>query len=126
MRLLMSLQKSIGAGEGSTARSGVSTGRLVSIIVAVGAVLFFRWFPRYLVNMLGVSSPWTSYFYLYGNGLVVFLIGIAVILRSGACRLGRGWDTPWFVALWLGYFFFAGLHAAWIWAALHLPFRGGP
>lgn len=125
MRLLMTFQESKGAGESLAAQPGVPTSGLVSIIVAVGAVLFFRWFPRYLVNMLGESSPWTSYFYLYGNGLIVFLIGIGVILRSGACRLGRGWDTPWFVALWLGYFFFAGLHAAWIWAALHIPLLGG-
>ena len=98
---------------------------LVRGLVIVLILAFFFFFPRLLVRGLGMESPWTSYFYLYGNGLIVFLIGIWVILRSGACRFGRGYDTSWFVVLLLGYAFFALMHAAWIAAALYWPVAGG-
>lgn len=94
--------------------------------VALSSILvIFFLFPRLLVARLGLENPWTSYAYLYGNGLVVFLIGLWIVLRSGACRFGRGRDTYWFVVLLLGYLFFAALHAGWILAATRLPFHGG-
>ncbi len=98
---------------------------LLPRLVALVCLAFFFGFPRLLIRQLGMDSPWVSYFYLYGNGLIVFLVGILIILRSGACRLGRGRDTFWFLVLLAGYVFFAALHAVWTLAALHIPFRGG-
>lgn len=93
--------------------------------VAVAVVAFVYAFPRALLRWLGPSNPWTPYGYLYGLGLVTFLIGLTVILRARSCRFGRGHDTAWFVVLLLGFAFFAVLHAVWILAALRLPFKGG-
>ncbi|HOW97756.1 MAG TPA: hypothetical protein P5567_13615 [Kiritimatiellia bacterium] len=78
-----------------------------------------------MIRWLGESSPWTPYLYLYGLGLVTFLIGLRVILKSRACQPGRGHDSAWLAVLLLGYAFFALLHAAWIMAALYIPFKGG-
>lgn len=104
---------------------GQSGGAAIVSLAVLFCLAFFFFFPRVLVQKLGLDSPWVSYLYLYGNGLVVFLIGLWVILRSGACKLGRGRDTFWFLVLLGGYVFFAVMHAAWTLAALRIPFRGG-
>lgn len=101
-----------------------SGGALSKALITAAALAFFFVFPRVIVPWLGEDNPWTSYLYLYGNGLIVFLVGLRVILKSGACRLGRGRDTFWFVVLLLGYVFFAAMHAAWILAALRVPVKG--
>ena len=109
----------------SQSRAATPYGILLRVIAYAAILAFFFFFPRVVVGRLGEDNPWTSYLYLYGNGLVVFLIGIWVILRSKACRFGRGHDTFWFNVLLAGYVFFAVMHAAWILAALCLPFYGG-
>ncbi|MBU1694659.1 MAG: hypothetical protein KKC51_11940 [Verrucomicrobia bacterium] len=91
----------------------------------VGVLAFIYAFPRAIIRWLGESNPWTPYFYLYGLGLVTFLIGLRIILRARACQPGRGRDTFWFGVLLAGFIFFAVLHAAWILAALYFPFKGG-
>ncbi|NCC52462.1 MAG: hypothetical protein EOM20_14760 [Spartobacteria bacterium] len=93
------------------------------LVVAVIAAAIYC-FPRFLFRTLGEGNPWTSYFYQYGMGLIVFLIGLYVILRYRACQLGRGKDTFWFGVLIAGFIFFAVLHAVWILLALHVPFLG--
>lgn len=95
------------------------------ILISLVTLAFVYAFPRALVHWLGTGSPWTPYFHLYGLGAVVFLIGLRVITASRSCRFGRGRDTFWFKILLGGFVFFAALHAAWILAALHLPFKGG-
>jgi hypothetical protein len=125
MRGVMRIKMSNRPFQHSSSVSGSRGFSAIALLVTVACIAFFFAFPRLLVRTLGEDSPWVSYFYLYGNGLVVFLIGIGVILRSGACKLGRGWDTWWFLVLLAGYLFFAAMHAAWILAALRIPFRGG-
>ena len=95
------------------------------LVILAATIAFIYISPRAVIRWLGESNPWTPYLYLYGLGLVTFLIGLRVILKSRACQPGRGRDSAWLVVLLLGYAFFALLHAAWILAALYLPFRGG-
>jgi len=92
--------------------------------IGLGILAFVALYPRLLVAVLGEANPWTSYFYLYGFGLGFFLVGLWLILKSGACRPGRGHDGFWLAVLILGFLFFATLHALWIVAALKIPFRG--
>ena len=108
----------------SAGRSGVRRRRawLAAAVTAVAAAFFW---PRVIVAWLGDSSPWASYLYQYGMGLIVFLFGVGVILDSGACRPGRGRDGFWLAVLFAGFAFFAVLHLVWILAALGLPYRGG-
>lgn len=95
------------------------------VIITAALLLILTWaFPRILLNTLGMDNPWTSYLYLYGFGGVFFLVGIFIILKSGACQLGRGNDTFWFKVLLFGYFFYAAMHALWIVAALYIPVKG--
>lgn len=93
-------------------------------LTAAGALAIFYAWPRWLLYTLGEGSPWLPFGYLYGNGLVVFALGMTVILRTGACRPGRGHDRFWFGMLLAGFVFFAALHAAWILAATGLPVKG--
>ena len=99
--------------------------KLEIILIIAGVLAFVFFFPRLIIRWLGETSPWTPYLYLYGLGLVTFLIGLRVILRARSLQFGRGRDSAWFVVLLFGYAFFALLHAAWILASLYLPFKGG-
>jgi len=92
----------------------------IAIIVA-----FIFAYPRFLGLFFDNASPWMSYFYLYGFGLVTFVIGMRLIIKSGACQPGRGDDTLWYRLLIGGYVFFFSLHGIWILLSLHVPFKGG-
>ena len=82
-------------------------------------------YPRFLLQIFEENSPWISYFYLYGHGLIFFLTGLWVIISSGACQLGRGRDSFWFGVLVFGFVFFATLHGVWVLLAIHMPHLGG-
>ena len=99
--------------------------RLPAVMITIPVVLAFIYFyPRLLIDKFGEANPWTSYLYQYGFGLIVFLIGIYVIRRSGSCRPGRGYDRLWFGVLIGGFLFFAIGHALWIVAAQQAPYLG--
>ncbi|MBP7276133.1 MAG: hypothetical protein KBA51_08025 [Kiritimatiellae bacterium] len=95
------------------------------LVIGIFSVAFFYGWPRMLVAWIGPDNPWTPYGYLYGNGFIVFGIGLWTILRSGACRPGRGRDRYWLGVLLAGFVFFAALHAAWILASLYIPVQTG-
>jgi hypothetical protein len=100
--------------------------RSLALGLAVTAILliFIYSYPRLIISWLGKDNPWTSYLYLYGFGAAFFMMGIFIILRTGACRLDRGHDKLWFVVLLLGFLFFSVIHALWIVAALNIPYLG--
>lgn len=109
----------------SVAEKVVEKSRAHVVVVVATLVLIFSYaFPRILVAVFGVESPWTAYLYKYGFGGVFFFIGVYIILRNKSCILGRGRDTLWFKWLILGFIAYAAVHALWILAALHLPFYG--
>lgn len=93
-------------------------------LTAVLLLFIYTW-PRLIISWLGEANPWTSYLYQYGFGLVFFMMGIYIILRSGACQPGRGRDSFWLGVLFAGFIFFAGGHALWIVASLNMPYLGG-
>ncbi|MCB0365868.1 MAG: hypothetical protein H6624_17180 [Bdellovibrionaceae bacterium] len=97
--------------------------RLLGLIALV--LGFSHYFPKTLVSILGTENPWTSYFYMYGLGLVCFGIGLMVILKQGALNLHRGTERFWFHVLLGGFVFFSTLHGVWIILAIHYPFKGG-
>lgn len=99
--------------------------RLRNSLIIAGLLAFVFFFPRVIIRLWGAGNPWTSYFYQYGLGLVFFLIGLWVILSSGACVPGRGRDTFWLGILIAGFIFLAVVHALWIWISLVVPYRGG-
>ena len=98
---------------------------IIGTVLTLVLLAFIYIYPRLIIGWLGEASPWTSYLYQYGFGLVFFLMGIYLIFKSGACQLGRGHDTFWFGILIAGFVLFAGVHAIWIVAALAIPYAGG-
>ena len=98
---------------------------LIGSVIALVLLAFIYAYPRLIIAWLGEGNPWTSYLYLYGFGLVFFLMGIYLIFHYGSCQLVRGHDTFWFGILIGGFVFFASLHAVWILASLHIPYLGG-
>ncbi len=95
----------------------------LSILCLFLAFAFF--FPRFLIENLGETSPWTSYFYHYGFGLFYTGSGLWLVLKTGACNLSRSRDCLWFCLIIIGFFSLAVLHAFWIHKALSAPFYGG-
>jgi hypothetical protein len=95
-----------------------------SVLLIFGLVLTVFLYPRFLLLLFEKSSPWMSYLYMYGFGLITFVLGIKLIRKSGACVPGRGRDGFWYKVLLGGYAFFAFLHGFWIFIALYLPFKG--
>ncbi|MCB9025574.1 MAG: hypothetical protein H6625_04590 [Bdellovibrionaceae bacterium] len=94
-------------------------GALIPIVL-----IFIYFYPRFLIDWLGKSNPWTSYLYQYTFGLIFFSLGILLILRTKACQLGRGRDSLWFKILIAGFFFFASFHGFWIFMSLAWPVKG--
>ncbi len=73
-----------------------------------------------------IPPYWWPYFYLYGVGAVIFLIGLWMILGYRSCVLSRPRDRFWFGVLIFGFFWYAGIHFLWYMAALYiLPEQGG-
>lgn len=84
-------------------------------------LVFVYFYPHFLISQFGEASPWTSYFYLYGFGGYFFMIGLLLILKTGACKLGRGRDSKWFTILCSGFLLLVCMHAVWIYLAISIP-----
>ncbi len=102
-----------------------SKNKLLVPVISVLTLLFIFFYPRLIISWLGAASPWASYLYQYGLGFVVFIIGIMLILKTGACIPGRGRDGFWFKWLIAGFIIFASTHAIWIVIAQSMPVKGG-
>ncbi len=77
--------------------------------------------------MLSTDNIWLPYLYLYGVGAVIFVTGLTIILRSGACNLSRKADRFWFGVLLFGFAWYAGIHLIWYLAAIYvMPVADGP
>ena len=114
-----------GANTPENGASTINPKATLKFVFSVAALLCIIYsYPRFLVHMFGEASPWTSYFYLYGFGFIFFIIGVWIALKSGSCRPKRGRDGFWLKFTFFGYVWLASMHAAWIWLALSVPFRG--
>ena len=87
--------------------------------------VFAFFFPRILIQTLGPADPWTNYLYLYGFGFFYTGSGVLLAFKSGACNWSRPRDRYWMKIIIGGFFYFASLHALWIYLALSIPYLGG-
>lgn len=69
---------------------------------------------------MDIPRIWWPYLYLYGVGLLIFVVGIVIILRSGACVLASRSDRFWFGVLLFGFAWYAGIHLIWYLAAIYV------
>ncbi|MCA9242686.1 MAG: hypothetical protein KDA32_01930 [Phycisphaerales bacterium] len=67
-----------------------------------------------------MSPIWYPFIYQYGVGSAVFVIGLILILRSGACDLSNRRDRFWFGVLIGGFCCYFGMHLLWYLAALYI------
>ena len=88
-------------------------------------LVFAFFFPRFLIQTLGASNPWTNYLYLYGFGFIYSGSGVLLVLKTGACNLDRPQDNFWFKMVIGGFVYLAILHAVWIYLSLSIPYLGG-
>ncbi len=57
---------------------------------------------------------WLPFAYQYGLGALIFVGGLAVLLRAGALRLARHEDRRLLAAILAGFLGFVALHAFWM------------
>ncbi|MCK5073456.1 MAG: hypothetical protein KAQ98_08535 [Bacteriovoracaceae bacterium] len=101
-----------------------SNNKVLIPIMAILILAFIYIFPRIILNNFDAGNPWACYLYQYGFGFVTFMIGLLLIFKTGAVKLGRGRDTFWFGWLIAGFLIFAVGHIVWILLALHMPVKG--
>ena len=63
-------------------------------------------------------QTWLPFFYLYGVGGTAFLIGTFLIYKTGALRVSYETHKKWIWVLFYGYFFYAFIHALFIYLAI--------
>ncbi|MEE2876852.1 MAG: hypothetical protein VX822_03630 [Candidatus Neomarinimicrobiota bacterium] len=68
--------------------------------------------------MLDFARTWLPFIYLYGIGGFAFVVGMVLILRTGALNLERRRHSRWLKVLLFGFVFYAVLHAFFILFAL--------
>ena len=71
-----------------------------------------------MVEMLDFSRTWLPYFYLYGVGGGIFLIGMFIILRSRSLKPERIRHREWYHILIFGLVYYMGIHGLFTFAAL--------
>ena len=68
---------------------------------------------------MNIPEYWWPYLYQYGVGLVIFVIGLALILGYKSCVLSRKQDRFWFSVLICGFIWYAGIHLVWYLLAIY-------
>ena len=63
-------------------------------------------------------QTWLPFFYLYGVGGIAFLLGTFLIYKTGALRVSYETHKKWIWVLIYGYFFYAFIHALFIYLAI--------
>ena len=63
-------------------------------------------------------QTWLPLFYLYGVGGIAFLLGTFLIYKTGALRASYETHKKWIWVLFYGYFFYAFIHALFIFLAI--------
>ena len=104
----------------SSSKAGVSPA-----MIAVPLVIFLMWgIPRLVVSLVGIDGHWAPFLYQYLLGGLVFVIGLWIIRRSGACDFDRPGERRWFYLLIFGYAWYAAMHGIVTWLAVAVPYRG--
>ena len=67
---------------------------------------------------MNFHQTWLPFFYLYGVGGIAFLLGTFLIYKTGALRVSYGTHKKWIWVLFYGYFFYAFIHALFIYLAI--------
>lgn len=68
--------------------------------------------------MLTFYDTWLPFIYLYGVGGVAFLIGMYLIIKTGALNKNRLSHKKWLLILIFGFLYYAAIHGTFILLAL--------
>ena len=67
---------------------------------------------------MSFDQTWLPFIYLYGVGGVAFGIGMFLIFKTNALRSNYNKHKTWIWILFYGYFFYASMHALFIFLAM--------
>ena len=96
----------------------------VWILFITGFVVVFAYaYPRFLISQLGENSPWISYLYTYGMGLIIFVGSLVFIFTRQIDLQRRKEEFYWLFAIVCGFLFMFLCHGLWIYLAVHFPIK---
>ena len=99
-----------------------------NVFIALSLLCFFAYsaffFPRWLVSHLGEAHFLSSYLYIYGSGIPFFILGIYLLIRSGAINLQMVEERKWLLFFIFGLAWSVLAHGLWILTAVYFPFKG--
>ena len=97
----------------------------IQALLGLGFIAAVYFWPRYLSETFGEQSPWISYLYTYGLGVLFFAFTTFWIFSLPSQNpKKRKQDTFWLVVLCGTLIFGITLHGLWIWFAVTYPFKG--
>ena len=94
---------------------------ILSLIILFSLIGFCYAYPRFLASKLGEDSPWISYLYTYGMGLIVFIGSLAFILTRQIDALRRKQELYWTTAIVCGFLVTFSCHGIWIYFSVRFP-----
>jgi drug/metabolite transporter (DMT)-like permease len=68
--------------------------------------------------MLDFSRVWLPFFYLYGVGGFIFLVGMYIISKSRSLKIERKRHKKWYYVLIFGFLYYIGIHSVFTFAAV--------
>ena len=105
-------------------KTSVIKNSFLPVFVLIFIFGFSYWYPRFLVSLLGEKSPWISYSYTYGMGLVFFLLSVFwIFTRAGVDPMRRKLEIQWLIAIICGLLFMFFLQGLWIFTADNFPIK---
>ena len=69
--------------------------------------------------MLDFTRTWLPFIYLYAAGGIIFSTGMYIITRSESLKIQEVTHKTWYYLLIFGFFYYAGIHAFFIFLALN-------
>ena len=71
------------------------------------------------MEVLTFYHTWLPFIYLYGVGGISFLIGMYLIIKTGALGVRKIHHKKWLFVLVFGFFYYAAIHGTFILLALN-------
>jgi hypothetical protein len=96
---------------------------LLGAVALLANLLIIYMVPRFLTDALGADNPWTSFWFQYIMGALVFCNGVWLVMSAKACVLSRAQDRFWFKIMIFGFVCYFVVHAGWIMLAQNVAIR---
>ena len=97
---------------------------VIFLLFAFCAIIGFYIYPRQLVTVFGEDHFLSSYLYLYGLGVPVFIFNMWLMVKLDALSFKAPGEKKWLFIFTGGLLCTFALHTVWVLVAALIPFKG--